>query len=228
MPHDELLEELERDILQQEKEEPAEELEEEEPSLPDDDFDDDEDRLESFLNTYFHPVGTSLVGTSPKTRDDFVIAGTLVANSTTVTVAGNVGETTLKSYTFRENDWHIGMVIRVFLAGVYTTDDASSTVAIALKVGSTIYHTITTTAATVTSAPWWISWTIVVTTIGSSGTVESFAQAQTNNVNKDSGSSGTQTMNTTATQAISATATWSSGSVGDSITVRQFLIDIKN
>jgi len=121
-----------------------------------------------------------------------------------------------------------GNTFRIWAAGRMTTDDATATVAIKLKVGSTTYHTITTTGATVTNAPWYVNWTIIVPTIGSSGTAESFAEASTNNVRKDSASTATQTIDTTAAQTISITATWTSGSAGDDISIRQFLIELIN
>lgn len=171
-----------------------------------------------------------------KLHPDFLVSGVLECDATVVTVAGDAGATTLKTYTIGANQISrnnsvtelAGNTFRIHTAGTYTTDDGSATVAIALKVGSTTYHTITTTAASVTDAPWCIDWVIIVSAIGASGTAESYASAKTNNVNKDSGSTGTQTIDTTASQAISLTATWSSGSSGDNIKIRQFMVELLN
>lgn len=178
-----------------------------------------------------------------KLSPDFYLSGVLKADATVTSVNGTQGETTLNSYTiplntisrnytgsgttgkeFRDS----GNVFRIRASGRYTTDDATATVAISLKVGSTTYHTITTTGATVTNAPWYVNWTVIVSTIGSAGTAESFAEASTNNVRKDSASTATQTLDTTATQTISITATWTSGSAGDDVSVRQFIVELMN
>ena len=178
-----------------------------------------------------------------KLSPDFYVSGVLNADATVTSVAGTLGETTLNSYaiplnmisrnytgsgTSGKEYRKAGNVFRIRASGRYTTDDATATVAIALKIGSTTYHTITTTGATVTNAPWYVNWTVIVPTIGSAGTAESFAEASTNNVRKDSPSTATQTLDTTSAQTISVTATWTSGSAGDDISVRQFIVELLN
>lgn len=179
-----------------------------------------------------------------KLHPDFFLSGVLKADATVTSVDGDPGtEATLNSYTIPlntisrnqsgtattgKNFRHAGNAFRIRAAGRYTTDDATATVALALKVGSTTYHTITTTAATVTNAPWMVDWLVIIPTIGTSGTAESYVSAKTNNVNKDAASTATQTIDTTAAQIISITATWTSGSAGDDISIRQFLIELIN
>lgn len=202
-----------------------------------------------FINRKLSVVKGVNIGVSTrkflKLRPEFLLSGTLEADGTVVSVTGAVGETTLNSYTIPLNTisrnyagaatssgpkdyFKAGNVFRIWAAGVYTTDDATATVNIALKVGSTTYQTITTTAIIVTNVPWFIDWKIIINTIGSSGTAESFVHAQTNNVNKDVGSTSTFTIDTTANQVISLTATWVSGSAGDTISIRQFLVELLN
>lgn len=169
-----------------------------------------------------------LVGTSVKLKKNFVLNGTLKSDATVTTVAGNAAETTLNSYVFDINELHVGATIRIWAAGIYTTDDATANVAIKFKVGSTTYHTVTTTGATVTNVPWCASWTVIISQVGSSGTAESFVTAKTNNVNKDSGSTATQTFDTTAQNTFAITATWASGDAADSISIRQMIVEILN
>ena len=180
-----------------------------------------------------------------KLSPDFLISGVLECDATVTSVDGDPGtEATLNSYAIPLNmisrnlgdtaatsgrDFRkAGNAFRVRAAGRYTTDDAASTVALALKVGSTTYHTITTTAATVTNAPWMIDWFFIVSAIGASGTAESYASAKTNNINKDAASTATITIDTTAAQTISLTATWTGGSAGDDISIRQFSVELLN
>lgn len=214
--------------------------------LPDNSYEQGIFRID-FINRLIKNLPTGNIATSTrkflKLRPEFLLSGVLEADVTVVSVAGTAGETTLNSYTIPLNTISrnqsgtatsgtffkkAGNVFRVRAAGRYTTDDATATVAIACKVGSTTYHTITTTGATVSNAPWNIDWLIIVATIGSSGTVESQCIAKTNNVNKDSANTATIAIDTTANQIISLTATWTSGSAGDNLSIRQFLIELLN
>lgn len=171
-----------------------------------------------------------------KLSPDFLVSGILEADATTTTVSGTASETTLNSYSVPANSISrndsrtekAGNVFRIWAAGVYTTDDATATVSIRCKVGSTTYHTLTSTGATVTNAPWYVNWTVIISAIGTSGTAESFAECSINNVGKDAGSTATQTIDTTASQTISLTGQFTGGSSGDSITIRQFLVELIN
>lgn len=163
-----------------------------------------------------------------KNSKHFVLSGVAVCDNTTLAVDGTQTETTLNSFVFDPNALHKRVCVRVWAAGTYTTDDATATVALNLKTSSATLHTISTTGATVGGVPWFIDCRFIVTEIGSSGTVESFAHAQTNNVNKDSSNTTTLSFNTVTNQTLSLTATWSSGSAGDSITIRQWIVEILN
>ena len=172
-----------------------------------------------------------------KLSRDFLISGSLDVNPGAVSVDGDPGtEATLRNYTIplntlSRNDSQneaAGNVLRITASGRYTTDAGTETFALALKVGSTTYHTLTSTAATVTNAPWHLVWTIIIASVGASGTAESFVSAKINNVNKDAASTTTQTIDTTANQTISITATWTSGSAADDISIRTFLIELLN
>lgn len=237
----EVTEELEVSALQREKSTLIDDVETEKNSF--DFFQID------FVNRLIKNIPFITIGSSTKSflkvSPDFLLSGVLKADASVTSVLGSASETTLSTYTIPLNtisrnytgaatssgprDWRdAGNIFRIHASGIYTTDDATANVAIALKVGSTTYHTITTTGATVTNAPWYIDWTFIVATIGSSGTTESFVKAQTNNVNKDSGGTSTIAIDTTADQAISLTATWASGDAGDTISVRQFMVELLN
>jgi len=192
------------------------------------------------------PFGTAISSATRKflkVDPAFYPSGVLECDATVTTVAGDVGETTLNSYQIPLNTISrnytgagssglffrkAGNTFRITARGIYTTDDATANVAIKLKIGSTTYHTITTTGATVTNTPWNIDWLVIVPTIGSTGTAESQVVANTNNVKKDSASTSTQTIDTTANQTISLTATWASGDAGDTISIRQFVVELIN
>lgn len=174
-----------------------------------------------------------------KLSPDFYLSGVLKADATVTSVDGDPGtEATLNSYTIPLNSIsrnytgsgttgkefrHAGNVFRIWVAGRYSTDDPTATVAIKCKIGSTTYHTFTTAGAIATNAEWYVKWTVIVPTIGSSGTAESFADFTSKEL-----STSSQTLDTTAAQTISITATWTSGSAGDDISIRQFIVELIN
>lgn len=168
-----------------------------------------------------------------KIHPDFLVSGVLEADATITTTAAAT-ETTLNSYTvplnsISRNDSNTekaGNVFRIWAAGTYGTNNGVDTCSIRLKVGSTTYHTITTTAGIVTDVPWYINWTIIISATGASGTAESFAESRFNNLNKDSGSTATRTIDTTADQTISITEQWADA--GNTISIRQFMVELLN
>jgi len=188
----------------------------------------DEEAFDNSLSGWLYPPANQNYGTGAKNSDTFSLSGVVYVGTVETVVAGNAGATALDSFTFEPNSWHANMVVRVRAFGYYTTDDATANVALALKVGSTTYHTITTTGATIPNAPWNIEWIVRVKTIGATGTVATGAEAKTNNVNKDSANTGSPTLDTTTTQVFSILATWASGDAADSITLRGFIIEVLN
>lgn len=199
--------------------------EQKEPSLPVQDPKRDDLRVV--------PVEVSTVGRSAKLRDVFTLGGTLASNSTvvTVTAAGSGGnETDLKSFRFFPNEWYVGLTIRITAAGVIT-DDGTRTCT--LRIGSglattTEWNSMTSTAATVTDAPWSLTWTGIVTTLGASGTLEAQMQGKINNVNKDDPNTAAVAFATTTGITIALTADWSRNDAGNSISVRQWIVELLN
>lgn len=179
------------------------------------------------------PVTTATVGRSVKLRDVFTLSGVVASDSTvvTVTAAGSGGnETDLKSFKFFRDEWHVGMVVRISACGVIT-DDGTRTCA--LRIGSglaatTEWNSMTSTAATVTNAPWHLTWTGIVTTIGPTGTIEAQMAGDINRVNKDDPNTAAITFNTATSITIALTADWSGTDAGNSISVRQWIVEIIN
>ena len=185
------------------------------------------------LHRRFIPITVSTVGRSIKLRDKFILSGVVASDSTVVSVTadGSSGnETDLKSFKFFANEWHVGMVVRITASGVIT-DDGTRTCT--LRIGSglaatTEWNSMTSTAATVTNAPWHLTWTGIVTTIGSSGTLEAQMNGKINNVNKDDANTAAVALNTQSSITIALTADWSANTANNSISVRQWLVEVLN
>ena len=177
------------------------------------------------------PVEVATVGRSIKLRDDFVLSGAIASDSTvvTVTAAGSSGaQTDLKSFRFFPNEWHVGMVVRITATGVIT-DDGTRTCALRIGTGlapTTEWNSMTSTAATVTDAPWHLVWIGIVTTIGTSGTLEAQMIGDINRVNKDDPNIAAVALVTNAAITIALTADWSDVTAGNSISVRQWCVEV--
>jgi len=156
----------------------------------------------------------------------------IVNDAAVVSIGVTTNETTLKTQNLRFNQIFIkDRAIRVTMAGVYSNSNGSDTISIKLEMSKngstdTTYHTIASTAGAVTNQPWYMQWTMIISAVGTSGTAESFVHATINNVNKDSGSTGTQTLDTTTMQQIKATGTWSAATAGNTLSIRQFIVEL--
>lgn len=199
-----------------------------------------------FINRAIKMVPGVNIATSTKKfmklSPDFYVSGVVECDTTQVTVSGTAAETTLNSYTVPLNmisrnyggtgtsgrDFRkTGNAFRIMAFGNYTTNDAVSTVTLTLKYGSNGYHTITTTGGVASSAPWNLEWLLIFSTVGSSASSSSCVKARMNNINKDVAVSSA-TVDTTAANAISITATWTGGDASDSCTINQFLVELLN
>lgn len=180
----------------------------------------------------FLPIKIPQVGRSLKLRDVFTLSGSLIADSSvvTVTAAGSSGnQTDLKSFRIFKDEWHVGMTIRITATGVIT-DDGTRTCKLSLGNGLAASHTewnsMTSTAATVTNAPWHLTWIGIVTTIGSSGTLEAQMMGDINRVNKDDPNTAAVALATNGTIVIALTADWDGTDAGNSISIRQWIVEV--
>lgn len=179
----------------------------------------------------FVPIQIPMVGRSLKLRDVFTLSGVVEADSTvvTVTAAGGGAITDLKSFMVFKDEWHVGMVIRITARGVIT-DDGTRVCKLSIGSGLAASHTewnsMTSTAATVTNAPWHLEWIGIVTTIGSSGTLEAQMTGDINRVNKDDPNTAAVALNTTGSITIALTADWDGTDTGNSVSIRQWMVEV--
>lgn len=174
------------------------------------------------------PPNIATVGRSVKLRNLFSTSGAVASDSTVVTVGTNATQTDLKSFKFFPNEWHVGMCVRITASGVIT-DDGVRTCAIRIGSGlapTTEWNSMTSTAATVTDAPWHLTWQGIVTILGASGTLEAQMQGDINRVNKDDPNTAAVALASTTAVTIALTADWDGAQAGNSISVRQWCVEI--
>jgi len=187
---------------------------------------------EDYFNRRLIPVQTATVGRSIKLRDKFTLSGAVASDSTvvTVTAAGSSGnQTDLKSFKFFPNEWHVGMVVRITARGVITDDGTrvcKLSVGSGLAAAHTEWNSMTSTSATVTNSPWHLEWIGVVTTIGSSGTFETQMTGDINRVNKDDPNTAAVALATNTGITIALTADWDGTDAGNSLSIRQWCVEV--
>lgn len=180
----------------------------------------------------FFLAGSSGSGTA--NRQPISLAKCIVSSPTVTTVSTDSNttvETNLATIVLTSPEIDlVNKVIRITALGTYTSD---GTRIVTVRVGSgtaptTEWNSMVSTAAVTTNIPWNLIWTGIVASIGSSGTLEAQMVGSINNVSKNDANSATVALNTTATLTIALTAQWSAVTAGNSITVRQFIVEILN
>lgn len=181
------------------------------------------------VNRRLVPVNTATVGRSIKLRDLDTISGTLVADSTPVSVtAVSNSEADLKSFTFFPNELHKGLCIRITARGTWIAPDIKQLV---IRIGSglapvTEWQRMTATGGTST-AGWSLVWIGIVATIGTSGTLESQFTGIMSNNHLDDPNESTFTIDTTANLTIGLTAQWTNVDFSrNTMSVRQWIVEV--
>lgn len=152
------------------------------------------------------------------------------------TVDNTASETAFdKTHTIAAGELLSGTVVRVRAAGCYSTTASNGTLTFKLKFGSTA---IVTTPAILSlknaaNVGWDLEATIVCWTTGASGTVDAQAVCRTMlttsaaNVTMVPGTS-TVTIDTTASQVVSATITMGVAATGNTVKLRQLIVEVLN
>lgn len=209
------------EILKIKSEELKPSLEEEFPLVTND--------KESLRQPYIYK--TRMSGRRSAVDDLFTYNGFIAANATVTTVSNTTTETTLETFSLQSVPLRVGQVVRITTTGIYSTANATDTITVRVGSGgapTTEWNSMVSTAATVTSQPWHLQWIGIIASLGTTGTMEAQMIGKINNINKDDPNTGTITINTDSTITIGITAQWSAAAVGNTISIRQFIIEIVN
>lgn len=167
----------------------------------------------------------ALIGGGTKVYSNTDVTGNTVANTTTETAFTS-------TYTIPANSLSAGDVIRLKLWGVYGTFVTPPNITIKVKIGSTVVLNsgAITTIGSITNFQWLLDIDLSFFTIGASGTCDSQAYAvletaATTGLSSGIPSTSTSTIDTTASQAITVTITWSAANASNTITLRQMNIE---
>lgn len=175
--------------------------------------------------------------TIPAVALAFSPLGTLLFSNTSLpggnTVANTAAETAFtSSYTIAANTMNQGDVFRIRLYGVYGTLVTPTTLEIKVKFGSTIMLDTGafTDTGSLTNNGWMLEGYFIAQSIGATGAVETqgysqFMTAATVGAAVPLTNTATKTIDTTASQAVTATAQWGSASASNTITLRMMTFE---
>lgn len=152
------------------------------------------------------------------------------------TVANTATQTNFSLYVdFAANSLTVGMVLKVTARGVYGTDAVvSGTLNLRLKMGTTVLCAtgdVTNTPA-LTDQGWSFEALVVITSIGAGGTVEAqgegrLSTALSTALMLSAANTAAVSVDTTATQKLQLSADWSDADADNTITLRQFLVEVQ-
>lgn len=158
----------------------------------------------------------------------------LHSNNSAVTITNTTTETTVftASTTLGTNFFASGKVIRIKGGGIYSTPLAAS-LAIKVKLGSTVIGTVTTTAIgnSATNLGFQFESELVCYTTGATGTIQAdghfnYATASTRVFDDINNAGNAVTVDTTATQVLDVTVQWDGASTTRSIKITNAVIEV--
>ena len=163
--------------------------------------------------------------------------GCIFSQSSDVTVASSVAETTLigtgiGTVTLPANFLTAGKSLRITARG-YISDTGTPNITIQFKLGSTSIVSTGTVAlaGTISNNAWRAESIITCRTVGASGTVKgqgNFQYDESTHAGTTLGmvSTGTATVDTTGTLAVNLTVTWGTSSASNTITCSNLLVEV--
>ena len=158
--------------------------------------------------------------------------GNLFVQTATKSCSNTTSETTLThtgagALTLPANFFIAGRSLAI-RAGGYFSSIVTPTLTIKIKYGSTVIATMTGTSVASTSKTWLLDAVITCRTTGSSGTVFTIANYRelvAAGLNVGNNATGTVTINTTTSNAISVTAQWGTASASNNINMSNLILE---
>jgi hypothetical protein len=189
----------------------------------------DLDQWKNSGGTVLASVSSAGIPKGNRLDNNVPLSGTVKADYAVTTVANTITETVLSSYSIPANSLAANRVIRVTASGVYSTANATDTVTIRGRIAASTWHNVVNTAATVTNAQWSASWIIIVATTGAGGTAESqLPWVFINSVVKHDPATAAKSIDTTLARTLDITAQWSAAAAANTISIRQFVVEVLN
>lgn len=150
-------------------------------------------------------------------------AGDILVESTTV--ANTAAETTIYTATLVANTMSAGKVYRLSCLGMFSTANASSSVTVKVKIGSTVISSATTSLGVVSDKPWHTYISVTCRTAGAAGTVAVHGDTEFNTDFLHT-CVESATINTEVQSAFTVTVQWNSANSGNTIGVHQGYLEV--
>lgn len=146
--------------------------------------------------------------------------------TSTTTVTNTVTETAIYTGSIVANEFKVGNLIKVRARGVLTNATAADDITVNIYIGSTLVETFTPAIGVVTAAPWDAVFELCVRSVGVTGSVAFHGEVFLNGSNDEANS--IQTIDTTAAENLTVKVQWANAKVGNTISIYQGYLEIKN
>lgn len=144
----------------------------------------------------------------------------------TTTVANTVTETTLFTESLSANAMKVERIYKIHIDGIISTASAADDATFNFYLGSTLYVTSAPAMGAITNAVWCGDYEITIRTTGASGTSALHRTLCINGV--ESEVSSLQAVDTTVANAITFKIQWNNAKAGNTISIYQGWVELKN
>ena len=148
--------------------------------------------------------------------------------TTTTTVTNTITETTLYSYSFAANEFHLDEDISCSLTGVYSNASASDDFTIRFKMNGVTLIAVARVAGNVTNQGWKAEYSGTIRSIGTTGNFVDFAQYTDGITNSLQSTLAGHTMDTTITGLFEVTIQWVNAKAGNTFSCSRGMLHINH
>ena len=149
--------------------------------------------------------------------------GVIVA---TTTVASSSVETTLWAETLSANAMKVGRIYKLFCDGILSAEHTSDEITFNVYMGSTLLATVTPAGHVFANDLWHLDFNMTIRTTGNSGTAACHGHIVIHGT--DVGFSLLHAVDTVAANTISVKVKWNASKAGNTISIYQGWLELKN
>jgi hypothetical protein len=171
-----------------------------------------------FYDGRWYITGTSIQRVIDRTGSNVI--------SSVLEVVNTSSETTLFTTTLSSGAMRVGRIYELKCNGVISNASASDNITIKVIFGSYVVAILNPTSKSYSSSEWCVEVDITIHTLGSSGICAAHADLDVSNYNVRS--AVLNIINTTTANSITVTATWNTAKAGNTISIYQGYLTLKN
>ena len=146
--------------------------------------------------------------------------------TSTTTVSDTAAETTIFTAAIGANDLIAGNLIKIHTDGIITNATEADDITVKWYIGTTELGSFATAIGNVTGAPWDVDFTITIRSTGETGSAAWHSKANISTFETEE--IGIEVVDTTIAENITVTVQWANAKAGNTISIYQGYMEIKN